>query len=122
MFPLIMPGQMPGAPATQATPAAAEHHEHAREAGLREEDTDVDTEVDPEEELHAPQKRWCPMRPEKGMWTRMQAPEEGQMPQAPQALPPPSCPLLALLAKDPEPWAKARRGAGCGDPPQPRPQ
>ena len=31
------------------------------------------------------------------------------MPQAPQALPPPSCPLLALLAKDPEPWTKARR-------------
>ena len=31
------------------------------------------------------------------------------MPQAPQALPPPSCPLLALLAKDPEPWTTARR-------------
>ena len=69
----------------------------------------MDTEVDQEEEPRAPQKRRCPMRPEKGMWTRRQAPEEGQMPQAPQALPPPSCPLLALLAKDPEPWTKARR-------------
>ena len=109
MFPLIMPGQMPGAPATQATPAAAEHHEHAQEAGLREEDTDVDTEVDPEEELHAPKKRRCLMRPEKRRWTRRQAPEEVQMPQAPQTLPPPSCPLLALLAQDPEPWKRQER-------------
>ena len=81
----------------------------------------MDTEVDQEEEPRAPQKRRCPMRPEKGMWTRRQAPEEGQMPQAPQALPPPSCPMLALLAKDPEPWTNSQeRGARCGDPPQPR--
>ena len=111
MFPLIMPGQMPGAPATQATPAAAEHHEHAREAGLREEDTDVDTEVDPEEELHAPKKRRCLMRPEKRRWTRRQAPEEVQVPQAPQILPQQSCPLLTLLARIPESPSLGERGA-----------
>ena len=77
--------------------------------GLQEADTDVDTEVDPEEEPRAPQKRRCPMRPEKGRWTRRQAPGEVLMPHAPQAWPPPSCPLLALLAQVPEPWKRQER-------------
>jgi hypothetical protein len=65
-------------------------------------DTDVDTEEDTVEEPLASQKDGCPTRPEK---TRRQAPGA----EVPQALPPPSCPLLALLVKDPKPWAKATR-------------
>jgi hypothetical protein len=38
-----------------------------------------------------------------------EGPEEVQMPQATQTLPPPSCPLLALLAQVPEPWKRQER-------------